>query len=157
MSKKRENFMQRNIFLMTVIMLPLFFGGCKRLPDRPEGMPELTPCTIEVTFGRERLPDVSVLLKPNDTAGNVSAIWPAGGKTDSDGRATMITAAHYRGVAPGEYVVSFEKYAPEETRSDGMPLPAKPLVPLKYSSRQSKETVTVTKSQTIYAFELDSL
>jgi len=139
------------------ILFPLFFGGCTRLPERPEGMPELTPCTVEVTFGGERLPDVGVLLKPKDVVNNASANWPAGGKTNSLGKAVMMTAAHYKGVAPGEYVVSFEKYAPEETRSDGMPLPVKPLVPLKYSSRQSKETVTVTKQQTAYTFDLEAL
>ena len=145
------------MILMTSILLPLFFSGCTRLPERPEGMPELTPCTIEVTFGGERLPDVGVLLRPNDVVNNSSVTWPAGGKTDSQGKAIMMTAAHYKGVAPGEYVVSFEKYAPEETRRDGMPLPAKPLVPLKYSSRQSKEAVTVTKSQTVYSFDLEAL
>jgi len=145
------------MFLITSILLSLLFGGCTRLPERPEGMPELTPCMIEVTFSGERLPDVGVLLKPKDAVNNSSTSWPAGGKTDSQGKAVMMTAAHYKGVAPGEYVISFEKYTPEETRRDGMPLPAKPLVPLKYSSRQSKETVTVTKSQAVYTFELDAM
>jgi len=148
--------MIKTMMLLTVLP-PLFWAACTRLPDRPEGMPDLTPCTIEVTFGGERLPDVGVLLKPKDAANDSPSAWPAGGKTDSQGKAIMKTAAHYTGVVPGEYVVSFEKYAPEEMRRDGMPLPAQTLVPLKYSSRQSKETVTVTKSQTVYTFDLETL
>ena len=148
--------MSRNTFLVIAALLPLFFGGCKRLPDRPEGMPQLTPCTIEVTFGGERLADVGVLLRPTET-GNTTTAWPAGGKTDTEGKASMVTAAHYTGVVPGEYIVSFEKYAPEEMRRDGMPLPAKPLVPLRYSQRQSQETLTVTKNQAIYYFELEGM
>ena len=149
--------MRRNTFFIVTIILPLCFIGCTRLPDRPAGMPELTPCTIEVTFGGERLADVGVMLKPKDAGNKESTGWPAGGKTNAEGKAVMMTATHYRGVVPGEYIVSFEKFAPEEMRRDGMPLPAKPLVPLKYSQKQSKETVAVTKSQAVYAFELEAL
>ena len=149
--------MQQMTMIFMTIPGMLFVIGCQHLPDRPEGMPELTPCTMEVTFGGEQLSDVGVLLKPKDAGNATSISWAAGGKTDHEGRAVMITAAHYRGVVPGEYVVSFEKYAPEEMRGDGMPLPAKPLVPLKYSQKQSKETVTVTKSQNVYTFDLDGL
>ena len=149
--------MQRNPVLIAAILAILCTNGCQRLPDRPEGMPDLTPCTIEVTFGGERLADVGVLLKPKEVENNTPSGWSAGGKTNAEGKAIMMTAAHYTGVAPGEYVVSFEKYAPEEMRRDGMPLPAKPLVPLKYSQRQSQENITVTKSQTVYTFELDAL
>ena len=144
--------MRHHTFLIAAVLLLLMTGGCKRLPDRPEGMPPLIPCTIEVTFGGERLPDVGVRLKPTN-----SSDWSAGGKTDTVGKAIMVTATHYSGVVPGEYVVSFEKYAPEEIRSDGMPLPAKPLVPLKYSHQQSREIITVTKNQTVYHFELEGM
>ncbi|MCL2624650.1 MAG: hypothetical protein FWD31_13395 [Planctomycetaceae bacterium] len=146
----------KTIFMMAIPAV-LCFIGCQRLPDRPEGMPELTPCIIEVTFGGERQPDVGVLLKPNSAGNNDSSAWPAGGKTDAEGKAVMMTATHYRGVVPGEYVISFEKYAPEELRSDGMPLPAKSLLPLKYSQRQSTETVTVTNAQGVYSFVLEAL
>ena len=149
--------MQRNTILITVILALFSLSACTRLPDRPEGMPEMTPCTIEVTFGGEHLAEVGILLKPKDAGNGTSPGWPAGGKTDDQGKAVMMTAAHYRGVAPGEYIVSFEKYAPEETRRDGMVLPAKPLVPLKYSQKQSQQTVTVTKTQTVYTFELDGM
>ena len=139
------------------ILATFCLSGCSQLPDRPEGMPELTPCTIEVTFGGECLADVGVLLKPKGAVNNSLSTWPAGGKTDVHGKAVMVTAAYYMGVVPGEYVVSFEKYAPEEMRRDGMPLPAKPLVPLKYSQKQSQETVVVTKFQTVYVFGLEGI
>jgi len=149
--------MRRNRIFILAILSTLYCIGCTRLPDRPEGMPDLTPCTIEVAFGGERLADVGVLLKPKDGGKTQVSAWPAGGKTDADGKAVMFTAAHYRGVAPGDYIVSFEKYAPEEIRRDGMPLPAKSLLPLKYSQKQTTETVTVTKSQAVYIFELEGL
>jgi len=149
--------MRRTVIFVLVISVTFCCGSCRRLPDRPEGMPELTPCTIEVTFGGERLADVGVLLAPKNTGNGTPTVWPAGGKTDVNGKAVMKTAAHYTGVVPGEYVVSFEKYAPEDMRRDGMPLPAKPLVPLKYSQKQSKEIVTVVKTQAVYNFELDAL
>ena len=146
--------MKKNFFLLLAITTLALFNGCQRLPERPDGMPELTPCVIEVTFGGEKLSEVGILLQAKNKGANA---WSAGGKTDAEGKAVMMTAAHYKGVAQGEYVVSFEKFAPEEMRRDGMPLPAKPLVPLKYSQRQSKETVTVTKEQSVYTFELERL
>jgi hypothetical protein len=38
-----------------------------------------------------------------------------------------------------------------------MPIPAKPLIPIKYSKANSKETVVVTKEKAEYVFELDGL
>ena len=128
--------------------------GCQRLPERPDGMPELTRCTIHVAFGGERLQGVGVLLQPTDA--QVSN-WPAGGQTDAEGKAVMKTAAHYNGVVPGEYFVVFQKHAEPELRGDGMPLPAKSLIPIKYSKANTTETIVVTKEQSEYVFELESL
>ncbi len=80
--------------------------------------------------------------------------WPAGGQTDEQGQAVLKTAAHYDGVVPGNYIVSFQKNAEPELRPDGMPLPAKSLIPLKYQQQNSKETLTVTKDKAEYVFEL---
>ena len=128
--------------------------GCQRLPERPEGMPELIPCTIIVTFGGEVMEGVRVLFHPKNREENT---WAAGGQTDVEGKAIMTTAAYYRGVAPGEYTISFQKYAPEEMRPDGMPLPAKSLIPLKYSTNRSKETIVVSQPQKEYVFALEAL
>jgi hypothetical protein len=128
--------------------------GCQRLPERPEGMPELVPCVVVVTFGGEKIEGVRVLFHPKHAEENT---WSAGGQTDAEGRAVMTTAVYYRGVVPGEYTVSFQKSAPDEMRPDGMPLPGRPLIPLKYSPNRSTETIVVSKSQTEYVFILDAL
>ena len=142
-------------FLTLCFCLPLLCVlGCQRLPERPEGMPELVPCIVVVTFGGEAMEGVQVLFHPKNLEENT---WAAGGQTDTQGKALMITAAYYRGVVPGEYTVSFQKYAPEEMRPDGMPFPAKPLIPLKYVPGNSREMVVVSSSQTEYVFTLDAL
>jgi hypothetical protein len=142
-------------FCCGIISVVLFaLVGCQRLPERPEGMPELTRCTILVTFGGERLQGVSVILRPVDPQ---FSKWLAGGQTDAGGKAVMKTAAHYDGVVPGEYFVIFQKHAEPELRSDGMPFPAESLIPIKYSNTDSTEMIVVAKGQAEYVFELDGL
>ncbi len=138
----------------TILLLCLYFCGCTRLPEKPDGMPELTPCRIVVSFGGEKLAGVSVLLQPLDPK---MKSWPAGGQTDEQGRAVLKTAAYYEGVVPGDYIVSFQKNAEPELRPDDMPLPAKSLVPLKYQRHNSEETLTVTKDKTEYVFDLEGV
>ena len=123
--------------------------GCQRLPERPEGMPELVPCTVVVTFGGEKMEGVGILLQPKNKDENN---WSAGGQTDAEGKSVMKTAAYYQGVVPGEYTVSFQKRSIPEDMG-----PGKPLIPLKYSPTQSKETIAVTKGQNEYVFTLDAL
>jgi hypothetical protein len=117
-------------------------------------MPKLTPCTVVVLFGSEKLEGVGILLHPKDTKTNK---WYAGGQTDTEGKAVLKTASYYLGVVPGEYVVSFQKYAPDEFTPDGMLRPAKLITQKKYAPGQSKETVTITENQKEYIFELDVL
>ena len=128
--------------------------GCQRLPERPDGMPELVPCTVIVTFGGEKVEEVGISLVPKNQA---ESNWPAGGQTDAEGKAILKTSGFYQGVVPGEYTILFKKFAPEEMRPDGMALPAKPLIPPMYSTGKSKETITVTKDQTEYTFTLEAL
>lgn len=130
-----------------------FLGACSRLPQRPEGMPELVPCTIEVSFGGETLENVGVLLHPKDRKTNP---WPAGGSTDAQGRCVLKTAAYYTGVVPGEYTVTFQKYAEPEMGADGMPKPAPSLIPEKYGLARNAETILVTKDKKRYVFELEA-
>lgn len=137
--------------------LCLFFlaaVGCQRLPERPVDMPDLVPCIVSVTFDDKKMEGVKIFLYPKNTEADN---WPAGGQTDAEGKAILKTAAYYRGVVPGEYVISFQKYAPEEMQPDGMALPAKSLIPLKYSTGKSKETVVVSRDKTEYVFTLESL
>jgi len=140
-------------FYYIVLPVLLFaFSGCKRLPPRPEGMPELTPCTILVTFGGEQLEEVSVRLQPKDPQVHN---WAAGGQTDSDGKAFLKTALYYDGVVPGEYFVIFQKYAkPDSARPMA---PDVPLIPIKYSKASPAVTIDVSTSQKEYVFTLDAL
>jgi len=132
----------------------LYAIGCQRLPERPEGMPELVPCTVVVTFGGEKIEGVRIILHPKNKE---ESDWAAGGQTDAEGKAILKTAAYFQGVVPGEYTISFQKHAPEEVERSGMWHPSKPLVPVKYSPANSRETISVPKSQTEYVFTLDAL
>jgi hypothetical protein len=127
----------------------LYLIGCQRLPERPEGMPELVPCTVTVTFGGEKIAGVGIILHPKNKE---ESNWAAGGQTDAGGKAVMKTAAYYQGVVPGEYTISFQKREVPEDMG-----PGKPLIPLKYSPTDSKETIAVSKSQKEYVFALDAL
>ncbi|GHT30447.1 hypothetical protein FACS1894214_0330 [Planctomycetales bacterium] len=123
--------------------------GCHRGPKRPADLPALTPCVISVTFGGEIMDGVGVLLTPEDKQVNK---WSAGGKTNAEGKATMITSSVFEGVVPGHYIVSFKK--------SGKPIDMNEppsLLPKKYALGQSKETISVTKEKSEYVFELDGL
>ncbi|MDR2755286.1 MAG: hypothetical protein LBC20_06230 [Planctomycetaceae bacterium] len=134
------------IYLFVCILL---LTGCHWGPKRPADLPELTPCTIFVTFGGEVMEGVGVMLIPEDKQVNK---WSSGGKTNIEGKATMITSSVFKGVVPGNYIVSFKK--------SGQPVDMNEppsLIPKKYMSGQSKETITVTKEQKEYVFELEGL
>ena len=142
-------------FLRVCVCVSLLcFIGCQRLPERPEGMPELVPCTVVVTFGGEAIEEVQIVLHPkNKEASN----WSAGGQTDAEGKAVLKTAAYYEGVALGEYTISFQKHAQTEVGQGVMDVPTRSLIPVKYSPAHSKETISVSKTQTEYVFALDAL
>jgi hypothetical protein len=141
------------LICLLVLLSVISLGGCKRLPERPSGMPDTTPCTLTVMFGGEKLDEVGVFLKPKD----LSKPWSAGGKTDKNGKVVLKTGGYYTGVVPGEYTISFQKNGLAELDQQGMPIHTPSLIPLKYTARQSKETITVTKEQSNYVFELEGL
>jgi hypothetical protein len=143
-----------NRVCLAVLLCTVCLSGCgQRLPNRPSGLPDTTPCDLTVTFGGEKIEDVSVLFTPKDK----SQRWYAGGKTDSDGKASMKTGGHYVGVVPGEYVVSFQKAGRVELDEHEMPIRSHSLIPVKYTAGQSKETIIVTEEKSVYVFELDGL
>ena len=140
------------VLLCAVLLSAVFLCGCgRRLPDRPSGMPDTTPCTLTVTFGGEKIKEVAVLFTPK----NKSQRWYAGGTTDADGKAAMKTGGYYDGVIPGEYTVSFQKTGQVELDKYDMPIRSHSVIPLQYTAGRSKETITVTKEQPDYVFELD--
>ena len=135
-------------FLLIVFLV--FSIGCRRTVPRPEGMPELVPCTVTVTFGGEVIENVGVLLRSTDPENH----WGAGGRTDAKGKAVLKTAGSFEGVAPGEYAISFSKRV---TNSNGPMGGEVSLIPMKYAPKQSTETITVVKGQSEYSFALDGV
>ncbi|MDR0390487.1 MAG: hypothetical protein LBH59_01160 [Planctomycetaceae bacterium] len=142
-----------NLTIAFTTILVLFSFGCRRF-ERPEDMPDLTPCVIVTTFGGEKIENVSIQLHVQDPTTNK---WVAGGKTDVDGKAVLKTGAYFNGAVPGDYIISFQKFAEQEFSPDGMALKSKPLIPEKYLPNKSKETITITTEQKEYLFELDGL
>ena len=139
---------------LVVLSSAVCLSGCgQRLPDRPSGLPDTIPYILTVTFGGEKIEDVSVLFTPKDK----SQPWYAGGKTDSEGKVRLKTGGHYDGVIPGEYTVSFQKTGQVELDKNDMPIRSHSLIPLKYTAGQSKEMITVTAEQSVYVLELDGL
>lgn len=141
-----KHYFATTIFLLISILLPI---GCHWGPKRPADLPELTPCIISVTFGGEVMEGVGVMLIPENKQVNK---WAAGGKTDIKGKAVMITSSVFNGVVPGNYIVSFKKSG-EPVDMNEPPS----LIPKKYLPGQSKETITVTKEQKEYVFNLEGL
>jgi hypothetical protein len=149
-----EYFMKRiYLAIVFIAVLTVFILGCRK-PERPEGMPDLTPCIIVVTFGGEKIDGVGVQLHSQDPTTNE---WVSGGRTDVHGKAVLKTGVYFDGAVPGNYIISFQKFAEQELSPDGMALQSKPLIPKKYLPNQSKETITVTKEQKEYVFELEGL
>lgn len=141
-------------FVFVLIFVCSFHSGCgKRLPARPGGLPETTPCTLNVTFDGETIEGVAILFTPK----NKSQRWFAGGTTDKYGQAAMKTGGHYDGVVPGEYVVSFQKTGRVELGKNEMPIRSHSLIPVKYTAGKSRETIDVTETQNEYPFVLDGL
>lgn len=125
--------------------------GCKRLPPRPEGMPELYPCTMHVTFGGEIVEGVRVGLISDDPA---LKKWRAGGVTDAEGNVVIKTAAYYDGAAAGTFKLSFSKSEDRlgDTLEEMQPLS---LIPLKYLPVNTQLTVEIKPEKNEFVYELD--
>lgn len=136
-------------FVLGFSVALLWFTGCKRGPKRPADLPKLTPCTISVTFGGQKVDGVGILLLPEDPQANR---WSASGRTDVEGKAKMITSSVFEGVVPGSYMISFQKNA-EQIGTE----PPPSVIPDKYTPGKSKEKIAVSENQKEYSFELETL
>ncbi len=137
-------------YLILTFML-IVVCGCRRLPERPEGLPELYPCKITVTFGGEPVENVNVSLLPNGT----DSKWKSGGKTDEKGCVEVRTAFAYPGAPQGTFTVAFTKTEEQVgmTLAEMMPLS---LIPLKYGPDRSKEVIDVKPGKNEFQFTLDA-
>ena len=144
--------MKRLLKILSIVLL-IVFGCGKRLPPPPEGMPSIVPCAVYVRFGGQAIENVAILFQPKNTTDP----WSAGGTTDAKGKAVMKTAGYYSGVVPGEYAVSFRKVDHVELDRQGMPMRSHFAIPVKYTDKHSKETITVTEKQSVYVFELEGI
>jgi len=140
----------KTLRIFTLLIALLLLIGCRRTVPRPEGMPDLVPCTVTVTFGGETIENVGVLLRSKESGNR----WGAGGRTDAKGKIVLKTAGAFEGVVPGEYIISFSKRV---TRSDSPMGGEMSLIPEKYAPGQSTETIAVTKGQVEYSLALDGL
>jgi hypothetical protein len=140
--------MKHNLILLLLFLTAII--GCRRL-ERPDGLPELYPCTITTTFDGEAVEGVNIQLTPVMS----DSKWAAGGKTDAKGVAVLATAVGFNGVPEGEYIVSFTKTEQRggETVAEMTP---KSLIPLKYAPGYTMESVEIKPETNEFTFSLDA-
>lgn len=88
--------------ICSIFLLLLLFLGCG--PARPEGLPELHPCTITVVDGSKPMSGISVSFLRHGGQG----AWSLGGLTNSSGilqARTVFGSYEGRGVPAGTYAV----------------------------------------------------
>lgn len=133
------------------VFAALAAGGCLQ-PERPEGLPELYPCEIVVTFGGEPLEGVLATLTPESPE---LKKWRAGGTTDAEGRIKVKTAFCWEGVAAGTYRLGFTKEEERvgDTAEEMTPMS---LIPLKYAPQNTELTFEAKPGKNKATFELDA-
>ncbi len=104
---------------MLVGIALLAFVGCGGKAPEPSFSSELVPAEGTVKFGSEPAADVEIVFTPDESNAGSAEKHPANGKTDSTGAFSMTTPPggtvkemeNYKGVMPGDYVVTFHKFA----------------------------------------------
>ena len=92
-----------SLILMLAIITAISCGD--KLPPRPEGMPNPTPCTIVIQDDSGAPVDKAlVVMRPES-----GSQWMASGATDASGSAVMKTDGMYPGAVPGKYKVTVSK------------------------------------------------
>lgn len=137
-------------FMLVVLGVGTYsLAGCRRGVPKPEGLPTLYPCEIEVTFAGEAIPGVGVLLRPTDPD---MKRWGAGGLTDENGKVQPKTANAFPGAARGEYIVSFSK----RSTLEGAPMGDEvSLIPVQYERQHSQIAITVDPEHSYFRLQLD--
>ncbi|MGY8770849.1 MAG: carboxypeptidase-like regulatory domain-containing protein [Pirellulales bacterium] len=126
----------------TLLLLSLVGCGNSSV-TKPDHIPDLTPCTITLTYNGQPVEGATVI------AASQGGKYSAAGTTDAAGVAVMKTDALYDGVVPGDFKVSVTKRTqtdapevdldapepePEELGLAETPVFFEYLVPEKYAS-----------------------
>ena len=86
------------IFCLLTLSLLTGCGGEKK----PEGMPNLFPCTITLTQENAPLEGANVMAVSDDPQ---LARWPVTGITDANGSISFVTYGKFKGVPEGDYTL----------------------------------------------------
>jgi hypothetical protein len=147
--------MTKKIIVLLLLSVTLTNISCsyQRKLERPEGLPELYPCSISVTFGGNAIEGVKVSLTPVD--GDMK--WKPSGLTDKNGTAKLDTSYGFEGVPVGLYTISFSKIIHTADDSDPSIPENKSLIPLKYKQGNFSEKIEIkAEEKNEFSFVLDA-
>ena len=102
-SQLKGTIMQVRLFVILFLAISVF-SGCTKKP-RPDGFPELYPCTITIIQDGKPLVDALVRLVPDGHA----LQWTIAGTTDKNGVVKVITHTDYAGAPEGTFKVCVSK------------------------------------------------
>lgn len=144
--------MNRSIVVLLFFCIVLI--GCRRLPPPPDGLPQLYPCKVSVTFGGEAVEGVNVSL----VSASPDVKWKSGAKTDQNGVAELRTSFAYPGVPEGEFVIAFDKVEDSQVENARTVEEMTPIskIPLKYGREKSKESIMIKPEKNEFSFSLES-
>jgi hypothetical protein len=98
-------------FLLSAGMVCCVLTGCNSGRKKPEGLPKLYRCVINLTQEDSAVNDALVTLRAGDAA---SGAWTYSGRSDKNGKAVIFTDGYFEGVPAGEYKVLVSKVELEE-------------------------------------------
>jgi hypothetical protein len=143
-------FKLRYYCVFTILLLNILTVGCNKLPPKPEGLPELHPCKITVTFGGEVVEGVNVSLVSVDS----SYKWKASGRTDKNGVAEIRTSFAFAGAPVGQFKVGFDKIREAPGKSEGT-IEHISYIPLKYGRKKTTEIIKIKEGGNEFTFTYD--
>ncbi|MDR0611002.1 MAG: hypothetical protein LBG58_12890 [Planctomycetaceae bacterium] len=149
--------MTKKIIVLLLFVVTLLGVSCSYRPklERPEGMPELHPCSITVTFGGEVMEAVMVYLIPFES----DTPWKPSGSTNKNGKVIPSTSYGFKGVPAGKYTVAFTRTVDnlDYNEMDPQSPRTRSLVPWKYSIGKSTETIEIKAGEkNVFSFALDA-
>lgn len=92
-------------------------AGCRDKVVKPEGLPDLYPCVLTFTQAGQPLTEATVQVVSDDAERK----WSAGGITDEQGQAILVTYGKFQGVQAGMHTVTVSK---QETDVQGVEMEA---------------------------------